>query len=78
MIMLREKKTTFQDHFKKLLNPKHRLNKLIPQRHKDLRSYTYVMTNTLIRRIVRSPDFIRASSLQVVGILTILCDHLFV
>ena len=36
-------------------------------------------SNTLIRPIVRpTPDFIRASSLQVLWILTILCDHLFV
>ena len=67
-----------KSHFKKLLNPKHKLNEHIPQRRKDLRSYSLrIMTNTLIRHIVRPPDFIRTSSLQVLWSLTILCDHLF-
>ena len=68
-----------KSHFKKLLNPNHKLNELIPQRRKDFRSYSLrIMTNTSIRPIVRPPDFIRASSLQVLWILMILCDHLFV
>ena len=29
-----------KSHFKKLLNPKHKLNEHIPQRRKDLRSYS--------------------------------------